>query len=260
MSKGMQRRAFLQMSAAGLLTGAFALGLEGCGDSSATTVGNGKSLLQLTYWGSTARIKRTNKVIELFEQKYPGVKISSQYSDFGSYWPKLATQISGNSEPDLIQTDVAYISQYVGKGLLLNLSKYIPSKINLSDFNQVMLKGSEKNGNVYGVPMGGNFLAIYYDQDMLEKAGVPLPPQHPNWTWDGFADYALKISKALGPNVYGTEDASANMQGLETLVRQRGKELYTPDGKLGYTEQDALDWFNYWDRMRKTGACAPADV
>ena len=257
MDSTLGRRDFLKISA-GVLAGIGTLGLAGCGTEPAA--GNGQRALQFTFWGSTTRATRTSKAVQLYQQLYPQTTISTQFTDFNSYWPKLATQISGGSAPDLIQMDMRYIDQYQKKGLLLDLSRFIPQPINLPDFNQVLLKGSEAQGIVYGIPFGGNFLGILYDKNLLQKAGVTMPEQTPNWTWDGFADYTLRVSKALGPGVYGTEDASANIWAIETFIRQRGKELYTSEGQRAFNRQDAYDWFAYWDKLRQSGACATPAV
>ena len=47
---------------------------------------------------------------------------------------------------------------------------------------------------------------------------------------------------------------------FEGWLRMRGKDLYTPDEKLGFTADDATEWFAMWDEMRKSKACVPADV
>lgn len=257
MDSTLGRRDFLKISA-GVLAGIGTLGLAGCG--SETAAGNGQRALQFTFWGSTTRATRTSKAVQLYQQLYPHTTIGTQFTDFNSYWPKLATQISGGSSPDLIQMDMRYIDQYQKKGLLLDLSKFIPQPISLPDFNQVLLKGSEAQGVVYGIPFGGNFLGILYDKNLLQKAGVAMPEQTPDWTWDSFADYTLRVSKALGPGVYGTEDASANIWAIETFIRQRGKELYTSEGQRAFNRQDAYDWFAYWDKLRQSGACATPAV
>lgn len=257
MESTLGRRDFLKMSA-GVLASIGGLSLAGCGGQ--TVAGNGKIALQFTFWGSTTRATKTDKVVQLYEQLHPKTTIATQFTDFNSYWPKLATQISGGSAPDLIQMDMRYIDQYQKKGLLLDLSKFIPQPINLPDFNQVLLKGSEAEGVVYGIPFGGNFLGILYDKTMLQRAGVPMPEQASDWTWDSFADYTLHVSKALGPGVFGTEDASANIWAIETFIRQRGKELYTTDGQRAFSRQDAYDWFAYWDKLRRSGACATPAV
>jgi multiple sugar transport system substrate-binding protein len=257
MESTLGRRDFLKMSA-GVLASIGGLSLAGCGGE--TTTRNGKIALQFTFWGSTTRATKTSKAVQLYQQLHPNTTIATQFTDFNSYWPKLATQISGGSAPDLIQMDMRYIDQYQRKGLLLDLSKFIPQPINLPDFNQVLLKGSEAGGVVYGIPFGGNFLGILYDANLLGQAGVELPEQARDWTWDSFADYTLRVSKALGPGVYGTGDFSANIWAIETFIRQRGKELYTSDGQRAFSRQDAFDWFAYWDKLRRSGACTTPAV
>jgi multiple sugar transport system substrate-binding protein len=153
-----------------------------------------------------------------------------------------------------------YLDLYVNKGLLLNLSQFMPQQIDLHDFGQVLLSQGRANGAIYGIPMGANFSGIFYDQTMLEQARVALPGNVPDWTWDAYTDYALSISKALGPGVFGSDDASGNILFLEIFVRQRGKELYTNDGQRGFDKQDIQDWLAYWINMRKIGACIPPDV
>ena len=256
MLQTLTRRDFLKVGA-GTLASASILSLVGCGASSSGSAG-GVTQLQMVYWGPASRAQLTNKAISLFEKTYPHLTISSQYSDWSAYWNKLATEIAGGNEPDIIQMDMAYIAQYVQKGLLLNLTSYIPKPINLSDFNQILLRDAEVNNTVYGIPMGGNFQAMFYDTVMLDKAGVQPPDS--SMTWETFATFATKVSQALGKGFYGTPDASGNYVPFEVFIRQRGKEVYTSDGKLNVNQQDMVDWFTYWSELRKAGACPPASV
>ena len=253
MQTTLRRRDFLRRGIA-ILAGSSALDLVSCGSgSSSSTVP-----LKLEFWGTTERDKRTRQVITLFEQSHPNMKITSQFTDFYSYWVKLGTEISGGSEPDLLQMDISYLAQYTQKDLLLDLTKYIPKPINLSDFDQILFKGSEVNNASYGIPLGGNYQASFYRTDLLAKAGVDAP--NPDMTWDEFANYTAGIAKALGKGVWGTEDGSNNMVLFEVFVRQRGKEIYTSDGQINYSKQDLVDWWTYWDEMRKSGACLPPSL
>src|SRR5581483_6431471 len=145
------------------------------------------------------------------------------------------------------------------RGLLLDLTtKYIPNPINLSDFDQILLKGGEANSSIYGVPLGGNYQAAFYRTDLLTQAKVGDPD--PNMTWDQFASYTASISKALGKGVWGCEDGSNNGTIFEVFIRQHGKEVYTPDGQINYTKQDLVDWWTYWNNMRASGACLPPSL
>jgi multiple sugar transport system substrate-binding protein len=256
METTLKRRELLKTGMAVVL-GSSALGLAGCGGSGSG--GSGQTIpLKLEFWGTTERNKRTREVMTLFEQSHPTVKMTSQFTDFNSYWTKLGTEISGGNEPDLLQMDMGYIAQFVQKGLLLDLTKHIPNPINLSDFDKVLLKGSEANNIIYGIPLGGNYQAAFYRTDLVSQAKVGDPD--PNMTWDEFATYAGKISKALGKGFWGCEDGSSNQVLFEVFIRQRGKEVYTDNGQINYSKQDLTDWWNYWSNMRASGACLPASL
>ncbi|HEY4389553.1 MAG TPA: extracellular solute-binding protein [Ktedonobacteraceae bacterium] len=259
MDRIVRRRDFLKLGG-GALVSIGALNLAACSGDTTTIPANGTVPLQFTYWGSTVRAQLTNNVVQLYQKGRPHTQISAQLIDFASYWPKLATQVSGGGAPDLLQMDMRYVDLYVKKGLLLNLSRFTPRQIDLHDFNPVLLSQGRVNNTVYGIPLGANFSGIFYDQTALEKADVPLPEQVHDWTWDQYVEYSLAIARALGPGVYGSDDASGNILFLEIFVRQRGKELYTSDGRRGFDKQDIQDWLTYWIHMRKVGACIPPDI
>jgi multiple sugar transport system substrate-binding protein len=256
MQTTLKRRDFLR-AGVGVVGGSSALGLISCGGASSGSAGQ-TIPLRLEFWGTTERDKRTRQVMTLFEQSHPSVQMTSQFTDFNSYWTKLGTEISGGNEPDLLQMDMGYIAEFVQKGLLLDLTKYIPKPINLSDFDKVLLKGSEANNIIYGIPLGGNYQASFYRTDLVSQAKVGDPD--PNMTWDDFATYAGTISRALGKGFWGCEDGSNNQVIFEVFIRQRGKEVYTDDGQINFTKQDLTDWWTYWSNMRASGACIPASL
>jgi len=252
------RRQVLQLGA-GSVAGLSLLGLAACGGSSGGSSSTGGTKhMQLFFWGAAARDKLTRQTIQLFEKKHTDVKITSQFTAFDAYWNKLSTQIAGGTPPDLIQMDMRYIAEYVKKGLLLDLSSAISAKtIDLSDFDQTLLAGSLVNGKSYGIPLGGNYQAFLYDKDLVAQAKVTLPD---TFTWDEFGTVCANLAKALGPNVFGTGDESTNITAFEIWIRQRGLDLYTTDGKLGFKADDVASWYNYWDKLRKSKACVPIEV
>ncbi|HLZ56592.1 MAG TPA: extracellular solute-binding protein [Ktedonosporobacter sp.] len=262
MSTTYSRRQALALGLGGL-AGLSALGLAGCGGPStspSSSTQGGPVALQLIFWGSTTRDKLTRQAIDLFQKSHSGVTVTSQFTDFNTYWTKLNTMVAGNSTPDLIQMDMRYVSQYVRKGLLLDLTPFISKQtIDLSDFDPILLNGSKVNNTVYGVPLGGNYQAYLYDKDLAAKAGTGTIPQ--TMTRTEFAAFSTELSKALGNGVYGSSDNSGNILDFEVWIRQRGgKELYTHDGGIGFDQTDVADWFNYWSNLRQTGGCAPMNL
>ncbi|GHO46221.1 ABC transporter substrate-binding protein [Ktedonospora formicarum] len=255
MSRIYSRRQAVQLGVSSL-AGLTVLGLTSCGSPTAKS---GTTKLQLYFWGSASRDKLTKKAISLFQGQHSNITINSHFTGFDAYWDKLNTQVAGGTMPDLFQMDMRYVAQYVKQGLLLDLTSSIDSKaINLSDFDQTLLESSKASGKVYGIPMGGNYHSWIYDTEMLKDAGGTPPTD--DLDWNGFSDYMTKLSKQLKKGVSASNDASGEIATFEVWLRQHGKELYTNDGQVNFTADDVAEWFSFWDKMRKAGACVPPDV
>jgi multiple sugar transport system substrate-binding protein len=236
------------------LGGLALLDLAACGSSAAST-----ETLQLSFWGNASRNKLTQKAIQAFQKKNSSIAINSWYAAFTIYFNKLNTQIAGGSAPDLIQMDMSYLAQFDKNHLLLDLTPYINNKtIDLSSFDQGMMKSSEDNGVPYGISLGGNYECMAYDTNLVQQAGLSAPPA--SMTWADFATYAGKLSKALSAQkIVGVVDASGYLDLFEIWVRQHGKELWTSAGQINFTVDDAASWFTYWAGLRSSGACASAE-
>jgi multiple sugar transport system substrate-binding protein len=213
--------------------------------------------LRAYWWGNPERDRRTRAVLDAYQAKQPGVQISSESVGWGDYWTKLATQTAGGNPPDLIQMDYRYIYEYSRRGTLLALESQAKA-LDVSGFSDGARSAGMVDGKLYGVTMGTNSKAAFYDVGLFEKVGVAK--LDPNWTWDDMARIAGEISKINPGKVWGTGDNSRWEQGFEHWLNQRGKVLYTPEGKAAFTAADVEEWFAFWDKLRKSGACAPAEV
>src|SRR5690625_6887728 len=77
----------------------------------------------MAWWGEQTRNDGTNEVIEMFEDENPHITIETEYASWDDYWRKLAPQASANELPDIIQMDLAYISQYANNDQLTDLTR-----------------------------------------------------------------------------------------------------------------------------------------
>ena len=213
--------------------------------------------LRAYWWGNPERDRRTRAALDTYQAKNSGVLISSESVGWGDYWTKLATQTAGGNPPDLIQMDYRYIYEYSRRGTLLPLDTQ--SKVlNISDFSQGARDAGMVDGKLYGVTMGTNSKAMIYDTGIFEKVGITKLST--DFTWDEMARTAAEISKINPGKYWGTGDNSRWEQGLEHWLNQRGKLLYTVEGQLAFSADDVAAWFDIWDKLRKSGACAPAEI
>lgn len=229
------------------------------GASMALGLGSSLSLAQTAaklrcfWWGNPDRDKRTKALLDVYSKK-SGIQIAAESAGWGDYWTKLATQTAGGNAPDLIQMDYRYLFEYARRQTLLPLDKLLP----LSDFSANDRNGGKVDGKLYGVNLGTNSKAMVYDTAMLEKVGVKT--MNPNWTWSDFARITAEISKVNPGKYWGASDNSRWEQGFEQWLNQQGKSLYNADGQASFTKDDVTAWFDLWDKLRKAGSIAPADV
>ncbi|MFY0758779.1 extracellular solute-binding protein [Metabacillus dongyingensis] len=151
------------------------------GSNSSEAGGDGS--VELTFWNSwSSEDTPENEVIlnrvEAFKKEHPEIKIKMESIPSDQYRTKLKTQAAGRQLPDLIQTwPGAELQPLVEGGLLMPIDdiidhwkgKIIPDD-NLVDY--------EIDGKQYAIPGNKVFTSvIYYDKDMLAKAGYDQFPE-----------------------------------------------------------------------------------
>jgi multiple sugar transport system substrate-binding protein len=245
----LDRRQFLLGSTA--LTAAGAMGISPAWAQ--------ETRLRLTFWGGQARADRTYGVTDLYTKANAGTAIDGEFLAWADYWPKLATQTAGSNAPDVIQMDYRYIVEYADRGAIAPLDGFVGGALNLADFDADQLEGGKVNGKLYGISLGANSVALIVNKTMFEEAGVELPG--PNTSYESLPALAeaFNAKKIRGGGVKLIEDGSWYEPGLENWLRQRGKALYTADGKAGFDGTDIAEWFQMWADFREAGVCVSAE-
>ncbi|RAV12493.1 ABC transporter substrate-binding protein [Paenibacillus contaminans] len=205
--------------------------------------------LRILWWGSQDRHDMTLKVLDLFQKKYPNIKVTPEFTGWDGYWDKLSVQISGGNAPDVIQMSYAYLSDYVNRQAMLDLTG---QGIGFDGIEDSTLSTGKLNGKLYAVPAGISSYAMLYDPAMLEKANIKLPEQP---TWDDYEKMGQQIKDKLGREGIVLMDESGNIDILNLYVRQKGMAFFSGN-KLGFTEQALTEYFNYWTKLRKAGTVA----
>ena len=244
------RRKFL--IGAGLAAAAASGGLAACvpgsggGGSQGNGGGGGGTNLSLAWWGNPTRNKNTQAEIDAYMKANPDVKISGQPGEFASYWDKLATQTAGGTAPDIIQMDMAYIAEYGSRGALLDLKD-----VDTSKFVEGTVDSGKIEGKLVGINAGINSALFFSNPKIFEKAKMDLPDDT-TWTWDEMMDVGAEVASKAGVP-FGIASLMGSDALFGTFVRQRGKELFNPDG-LGFEEADAQAWYDLMVKGQKAKA------
>jgi len=150
-----------------------------------------KEPVTLTVWSwRTEDEDAYNEIFDVYEKEHPGVTVEFVPFVATDYNNILATGLTGEGGPDVVQ-----LRAYGGLQPLVEAGQLEPldGKVStLSNFSPDLLKGATgvKDGHIYGVPFGIQTLAVYYNKGIFDKLGLSEPT-----TWDEFINVLETLKK-----------------------------------------------------------------
>ncbi|GAA4952249.1 extracellular solute-binding protein [Streptomonospora halophila] len=206
--------------------------------------GDEKVELRFSWWGADDRHETTQEVIKRFEKAHPDIEVTGEYTDWDSYWDRLATNTAANDAPDVITMEERYLREYGDRGALLDLNE-VGDQLDTSKLDKLVMGGGKLDGSLYGVPTGVNAFTIMADPQAFEEAGVEMPDDE-TWTWQDWVDISAEISEKSGGDIVGTQDIGFNENSFQIYARQREQSLYDKSGALNF---DQATMTEYWEHM-----------
>lgn len=207
--------------------------------------------LRFSWWGGGERHEATLKAIKAFEAKNPGVTIKAEYGGWNGYAEKLTTQMAGSNEPDVMQINWAWISQFSKDGNgFYDMKK--GGNIKLDDFINESWKTGMVNGKLNAVPISYTARVYLWNKTMWDEAGLPLPK-----TWDDFLKAGKVFEQKLGKGYYPLDGQLYDriLMSHAYIYQKTGKPwIYPNQPKVALTEAEALDWVKFFNSMVTSGA------
>lgn len=186
----------LKKIAATLLIGTMCLGtLAGCGKSASNDKGDGITIRLLTRMaGTTTQVEIYNDIINEFKEKHPEVTIvDDSQGDESAFNNILSTDIASGTMANIFRIQgVANLSEYIDNGLIMDMKPYLEEDAEWgAGFTEGALSYYEVPGKegIYGIPMESGLIGVYYNKDLLAKAGISTFPE----TWTQFKDAIKKL-------------------------------------------------------------------
>lgn len=202
------------------------------GQQSDAPAGTGKKI-KLTMWGGVPAEAGPQAVVDAWNAEHPDIQVE---------YVRFVNDDAGN-----LKLDTALLS---GQGVDLYMN-YTPSRLQKridagvamdlsakTDYNIDEQMGPDAaqwkiNDKYYGIPTKKNMSFIWLNKQMLDDAGLPVPPL--DWTWSDLQMYAAKLKK---DNVWGLlqHEAAFTAQFDGTIAAE------------GYTKADGTSNFDnpYW--------------
>ncbi len=137
------------------------------------------STVTLNYWSLWEDPTLINGVIADFEKNNPGIKINYKRNQLSNYRTRLDGRLAktgnnGTEEVDIFRFHNTWIPML--KQYLAPVPSELVTKINLeNDYWDVYKDDLKENNNWLSIPIMYDGLALFYNQELLDAAKIPVP-------------------------------------------------------------------------------------
>lgn len=207
--------------------------IAGCSawtDKPTSTVPSGKEITIVMPDGNKNRTSPFENSAKQFEEANPGVKVNIEKLDTSKgYRTALLERAKTNKAMDLIYMgyDTVLIEQIAFADLL---PMFKSDKTTTDDLYEKLVEMSTLKGKLIGIPLNPLPLAVFYNKEWFDKAGIPYPGKE--WTLDQFLNLSIKLQAANrveGKEGYGSV-VPMDMHTFESIAQSTGQSIMAPDG------------------------------
>jgi len=214
-----------------MLAGAVSLPL-GC--SREETGQRSKVIRVWCHQGQEAENRAMRDMVQAFNKAHSpeGVRVKMEFFPDKQYTEKLISAAAVGDLPDALDLDGPLVAQFVQAGLLRPLDPWFDEQVR-EDFIPTILQQGTIDGKLYALGAFDSALVLYYDKNMLAKAGVEPPPPEQAWEWGQFLHACRQLKEAgRDPLAMHMGDSSDEWftYAFSPVIWSAGGALISPDG------------------------------
>ena len=210
--------------------------------------------LSLMGWSSSdAENARLQEMVDTFNAANPDLNVTlNQVPDYDT---ALQTAIAGGSPPDVFYIDSFRLPDYVDANALMPIGDQME---NADDFYPSLRQAFTIDGTFYCPPKDFSTLALQYNTDMFDAAGLDYPTA--DWTWDDLRSAAEALSDPDN-GVYGLT-LSADFARMIAFLYQAGGTVTNEDfTAMTLDSPEAMEAAEFYIGLVNDGfAAQPSDL
>jgi multiple sugar transport system substrate-binding protein len=184
----------------------------------------------IEYWGLWEPTETMAAVIKDYETKNPNISIKYSKQSYQDYRVRLQNALNSENGPDIFRYHASWVPMLRQQLSAIPTSVMSPNDYQTT-FYPVAVNQLQSNGQLVGIPLMYDGLALYYNTELFETA-VVTPPK----TWAELRTIASQLTLKSGSNVTRGGLAMGNSTNVEhfadviaLLILQNGGDLTKPD-------------------------------
>jgi multiple sugar transport system substrate-binding protein len=244
---------------AAMLAGVMVLSLAACGGSGSSeeatsddAAASEGGTLQVGIWDSNQE-PGIKEILADFTAE-TGIETEITVTTWGDYWTMLSAAAQGGELPDVFWMHANESTRYMSNDMLLDLTDRIAEsdKIAYENYPEDIWEIYSYNEKTYAVPKDVDTIALWYNKEIFDQAGVAYPDD--TWTWENLVEAATTIYEKTG--IYGYCMSSDDYQ------EGYGNWMYSYDGtmldydplKSGFDKPESIEALQLLETLLRSGA------
>ena len=241
------RRDALKWGLAGLMA-AGTSGVGACGKTGEPRTTDSAGTVVLRWWDyllEPVRQAGVRAMISAIESALPHIRIERRVMPFNNLAAAIEAGISSGDLPDIAIVDNPTVGPLAARGALADLTAAVQAWGQANQYFPGSWQSCQFEGKVVAIPNNVNCLALYYNTDLLARAGIQPPS-----TWQALSDAARKLTtgKTRGLAISAAEGEEGVFQFLPFL--------WQTGGDLGSFDTDGERALRFLTDLVSSGALA----
>ena len=179
-TEGSSRRDFLKMTATAGVAGSGLLALPGHAQAA-----------PLNFYTWSAAVDTVKSHVGAFEAK-TGIKVNYNNAPWAQYRDTMVTKFVGKAPLDVLWVSDSWLPEWADAGWLAPVNNFPDLMKYNAEADDFSTQSMQYKGKQYGLSYYTDYMAFFYDEEKLKKAGIKEPPT----TWDEVVQQSLKIKSA----------------------------------------------------------------
>ena len=215
--------------------------------------------INLYTWSAAVDLVKSH--VTAFETR-TGLKVNYSNSPWAQYRDTMVTKFVGKAPMDVMWVSDSWLPEWAEAGWIAPIDGFPELMKYNADADDFCTKSMQHKGKQYGLTYYSDYMAFFYDEEILKKAGIKAPPT----TWDELVAQSLKI-KGAGLSEYPMMLSMAReswlIEFLSAMVFSNGGRFTDDNGAAVMADpkrgaQQAMQWVV--DAVNKHKIISPACV
>ncbi|RVV97568.1 extracellular solute-binding protein [Mesobaculum littorinae] len=230
--------------------------MAGISAAACISAASAASAVEIEYWQYIydTRVDAMDQLIESFEEANPDITVKQVTFPYADYQTRIVAANMARKGPDVMQLFYGWADKFIAGKLIQPLPEDTFPAAEIEEEFFPIVSAMKRDGQYYGLPTAVRSLALFYNKDLFEEAGLDGPPE----TLDELVEYGKKLTVKNDAGNFETVGLTLDMAGQdhqwwrEVLVRQMGGVPYNDDyTEVTYDDEAGIAALEYYTDLGK---------